>query len=58
MGQTLELFLHHGEKDVVDAGAVQVAGNEALAAESLDHGLVALLADLAVKLEMLHCFLF
>ena len=55
VGEAHQLLLIDGEQDVVDAGAVEVARDEALAAERLDDGLIALLADLAVQLEMLHC---
>ena len=57
VGETHQLLLIDSKQDVVDAGAVEVAGDEALAAERLDDGLVALLADLAVQLKMLHCTL-
>ena len=55
MGQTLKFFLGNGEKDVVlNSGTIKVARDEALAAESLDNGLVALLANLAIQRKMLH----
>ena len=57
VGETHQLLLDDGEQDVVHTETIEVAGDEALAAERLDDGLVALLADLAVQLEMLHCTL-
>ena len=56
VGETLQLFLIDREKDVVHAGTVQVAGNQALTTEGLEDGLVALLADFAIQRKMLHCF--
>ena len=57
MRETLEFFLIDCEKDVVlNTFTVQIAGNQALAAEGLDYGLVALLADFALKRKMLHVF--
>ena len=54
MGQAHQLLFDDGEQDVVHTETIEVAGDEALAAERLDDGLVALLADLAVQLEMLY----
>ena len=57
MGNTLQLFLIDGEKDVfLDALSIEVAGNQTLCTEGLEDGLVALLADFAFKRKMLHVF--
>ena len=54
VGDTLEILCADGEKNVLHAVAIEIAGNESLFTEGLDDGLVANLADLAFKFEMLH----
>ena len=56
VGETLQLFLIDCEKDVVNTLTIEVAGNQALTAESLKDGFVAFLANFAFKRKMLHCF--
>ena len=57
VGKTLKLFLVYSEKDVVlDTLTIEVAGNQTLTAEGLHDGLVALLANFAIKSEMFHLF--
>lgn len=55
LDKTLEFLLFYGEKYVLHSETIEVARYEALCAECLDYGLVANLANLAVKCEMLHC---
>jgi hypothetical protein len=55
VGNHLEVLGFYCEEDVVHAEAIKVAGNETLFAEGLDDGLVTLLTDLSVELEMFHC---
>ena len=56
--KVLEILFYHGEENVVDSVAIEIARNEALLAECLDDGFVANLTGLAVKCEMLHFFVF
>ena len=56
--ETLKIAIVNGEEDIVQTLAIEVAGNETLAAEGLDDGLVSDLADLAFQFKMLHAFCF
>ena len=56
--ETLKIAIVNGEEDIVQTLAIEVAGNETLAAEGLDDGLVSDLADLALQFKMLHAFCF
>ena len=54
IGSCLKLLCVYCEDDILDAVAIKIAGNEALAAESLENGFVTHLTDLTVKFKMLH----
>ena len=56
--EALKIAIVNGEEDIVQTLAIEVAGNETLAAEGLDDGLVSDLADLAFQFKMLHAFCF
>ena len=58
MGETFELFLVNGERDVLDTGSVDDARDAVFSADALDIGFLAGDPLLSLKFEMFHCVWF